>query len=301
VIAAGWRVIIGEVSVGELVAVVGLAVFLSEPIATVVAITATLAQSLASARRVAAFTAAPQLLPAGSSDVDAGAPLLQLAGFRAKGLPPIDLRVGRGEFVAIAVADAADADALVAAVAGESTDYRGELSVGGADRSQLSLAAAHRAMLVSPHDVDLFTGTIRSNICTRYADGVDLDAVLGASAVTELVDLWPEGLDHVVAAGGTNLSGGQRQRIALARALAAAPPLLVLVEPTTAVDAVTEAGIAAELKRLRSADSTVVVTASPAFLAIADRVLYVSAEAGTRIGHHDELMTIDSYRELVSR
>ena len=300
VIAAGWRVIIGEVTVGELVAMVGLAVFLSEPIGTVVAITAMIAQSLASARRVADFTASPPLLPDGETGTNPDAPAVQLDGLRLDGLPPIDLCVRSGEFVAMAFAETQHAERLAAALAGEPTGHDGGIRIAGAERSELSLVAAQHALVVAPHEADLFTGTIASNVGTRSAPEIDLDAVLQAAAMTELIDLMPDGLDHQVAAGGANLSGGQRQRIALARALAADPPVLVLAEPTTAVDAVTEVAIAGGVKELRKASATIVVTASPAFLAVADRVVYAAAD-GIRAGRHDELLAVDGYRELVSR
>ena len=85
----------------------------------------------------------------------------------------------------------------------------------------------------------------------------------------------PEGLDVVLGDGARTLSGGQRQRLALARALAADTPVLALHDPTTAVDAVTEARIAARLREIRAGRTTILITTSPALLAITDRVLFV--------------------------
>ncbi|MYW98044.1 ATP-binding cassette domain-containing protein, partial [Amycolatopsis rubida] len=98
-----------------------------------------------------------------------------------------------------------------------------------------------------------------------------------------------------------SLSGGQRQRVALARALAAEPPVLVLQEPTTALDAVTEAEIAANLRALRAGRTTLVISASPALLAAADRVVVVRGGAVAASGSHADLLGSDvDYRELVT-
>ncbi|NLD76158.1 MAG: ABC transporter ATP-binding protein, partial [Acidimicrobiales bacterium] len=200
--------------------------------------------------------------------------------------------------------------------------------VGGHRRSALVPELA-RHLVVAPHRVDLFVGTIRSNIALRHGgedDGrrggavgsgtvgggtvgggtveVD-DDVITASAVAEIVEHLPDGLDHVVQEGGRNLSGGQRQRIALARALHADPDVLVLHEPTSAVDAVTEWEIAQavrEMRTRRSGQATLIVSSSPPFLATADRVVHLPAHGEPRSGTHAELRAgSPTYRTAVDR
>ena len=166
-------------------------------------------------------------------------------------------------------------------------------------------------LVVAPHRVDLFVGTIRSNIALRHGrvgadEGVEVDDdVVHASAVAEIVEHLPDGLDHVVQEGGRNLSGGQRQRIALARALHADPDVLVLHEPTSAVDAVTEWEIAQAVREMRTrrpGQATLIVSSSPPFLATADRVVHLPAHGEPRSGTHAELRADSAtYRTAVDR
>ncbi|MCK2238462.1 MULTISPECIES: ABC transporter ATP-binding protein [unclassified Crossiella] len=117
----------------------------------------------------------------------------------------------------------------------------------------------------------------------------ELARVLVAAGVDSVAEVLPAGLDTPVSERGRSLSGGQRQRVALARALAADPVVLVLDEPTTAVDAVTEARLATGIRDVRRGRTTVVVASSPALLAVADRVLLVTRGRVVAQGRHVEL------------
>ena len=221
----------------------------------------------------------------------------------------LNLEVARGEVVALVAEQPAAADAVTLAIAGHG-DHTDAVLVGGHRRSALVPELAGH-LVVAPHRVDLFVGTIRSNIALRHGevgadDGEEVDDdVVHASAVAEIVEHLPDGLDHVVQEGGRNLSGGQRQRIALARALHADPDVLVLHEPTSAVDAVTEWEIAQavrEMRTRRSGQATLIVSSSPPFLATADRVVHLPAHGEPRSGTHAELRADSAtYRTAVDR
>jgi len=121
-----------------------------------------------------------------------------------------------------------------------------------------------------------------------------------AADADEVAATLPDGLDTVLGDGARTLSGGQRQRIALARALAADPPVLVVHDPTTAVDTVTEARIAIGLREMRSGRTTVLVTTSPALLAVTDRVIVLHEGKVSAEGTHAGLVASDvTYRETV--
>jgi ABC-type multidrug transport system fused ATPase/permease subunit len=117
-----------------------------------------------------------------------------------------------------------------------------------------------------------------------------------------VLDALPQGLAERIEERGRGFSGGQRQRLALARTLIAEPEILILVEPTSAVDAHTEARVARRLREARSRRTTVVMTASPLVLDQADRVLFLVDGRVAAAGRHRDLLgTVPAYRDAVTR
>ncbi|MGY1806241.1 ABC transporter transmembrane domain-containing protein [Blastococcus sp. SYSU D00669] len=293
---AGRAALAGDIGTGELIAIVGLAAFLSGPIQWLGELGAQAATSRASAGRIAAFLAGPPLVAAGSRTDAADPPelALELAGSVVTARP--------GELLAVVVDDPALTRDLVARLGGEDG---GGVVLGGVPLGELSTAAARERLLVTDTRIDLFEGTLRSAVDprSRLADD-ELARVLGHSAATDVVALHPAGLEQPVAVDGAAWSGGQRQRIALARALATGTPVLVMAEPTSAVDAVTEQRIAEGLRAVRHGAgarcTTVLLTGSPALLAQASRVLFV-AGGQVREGRHADLLHDPAYRALVAR
>ena len=127
-------------------------------------------------------------------------------------------------------------------------------------------------------------------------------AALDTASADDILEALPDGLDTVVAERGRTFSGGQRQRLVLARALAGDPEILVLVEPTSAVDAHTEARIAARLRAHRAGRTTVVITTSPLMLDAVDEVAFLHGGRVVATGTHAELLETDAdYRAVVTR
>ncbi|MEW1939167.1 MULTISPECIES: ABC transporter ATP-binding protein [Dietzia] len=336
-LAAGYRVLAGEMEIGTLVSVVGVAVFFEEPVRMITQMVSISARSHGAAQRLVDLLGSAPVDDSGD-EVPAGA-RLEVRGLALPDGRPLDLEVAEGEVVALVADQPAAANAVTLAIAGHG-DGADAVLVGGHRRSHLAPAIAEH-LVAAPHRVDLFVGTIRSNIAMKHVGAGDDDElggpgvggsghggpgdddelgesgaggeaatpisheVLRASAVAEIIEHLPDGLDHAVQEGGRNLSGGQRQRIALARALHADPDVLVLHEPTSAVDAVTEWEIAQAVRRLRTSrprQATLIVTSSPPFLATADRVVHLPRSGETRTGTHLELREASaSYRTAVDR
>ncbi|WP_326553484.1 ABC transporter ATP-binding protein [Micromonospora sp. NBC_01813] len=316
--AAGWMAIQGRISIGEFITVVGLAQFVAEPVRALGFCGQLAAAVWASAGRVArVLAAAPAVLP-GQRTAPRPAPVrLALAGVSYRSLSDVDLQVHAGELIGVVAHDPRDAQALLDLLRGSvpADDYRGTVSVDAVAVSELTIDALRERVLVEPHDTALFEGTLRSNLLVHAGGDADpLPAAISAACVDDIVALHPAGLDHPVTERGASLSGGQRQRIGLARALMTDPPILVLHDPSTAVDAATEQRLAAGLRAARhspsrggrvervDAPATVVVTSSPALLTQADRVVVLDEGRVTVTGrHHDLAQTDQTYRAAVLR
>jgi putative ABC transport system ATP-binding protein len=160
----------------------------------------------------------------------------------------------------------------------------------------LAIDEVRATMLVAAHDADLFEGSLISNVSSSTVD----ERVLAAAGADEVAHALPDGVRTELTERARSLSGGQRQRVALARALAVDAPVLVLHDPTTAVDAVTEARIAEGVRELRAGRTTILVTTSPALLAVADRVVVLANGAITAEGAHQHLAATNTdYRTAV--
>lgn len=292
----------GTIGLGQLVSAVGLALFLLGPLETLSWVNADLAQSRASARRIAeALSAAAEitteqvLLP--TRPVRGG---IRLRGVGHGSLRGLDLDIAPGELLGVAVADPSDATALLRCLARRDDPATGTVELDGVPLSGLDPAELRSIVLVAEHDADLFAGTLRGNVGAAANPATDLAPITAAAGADEVAAALAQGYDTPVSERGHSLSGGQRQRVALARALAADREILVLHDPTTAVDAVTEAGIADGLRALRRGRTTVLVTTSPALLAVADRVVLVEHGRVADTGAHLELIQRQSgYRAAV--
>jgi len=300
---AGWFALTGRLTVGELVTVIGLAQFIAEPLQALGFCGQMAATARASAARLAKVLDSSPLVEPGTDDVSADEVSVALHGVSYRTLSSVDLEVAAGEMVGLVAYDPRDADALLAVLGGQVADHDGSVLVNGTPAGELGIDARRRVVLVEQHDVSLFEGSLRENLSVgAVLSDSELAAAVAAAAAEDVVDVHPDGLDHSVADRGSSLSGGQRQRIGLARALLADRPVLVLHDPTTAVDAMTEELIAERLVARRAGRSTLVVTSSPALLGKADRVVVLDEGRVARVGSHAELVEADeTYRKAVLR
>jgi ABC-type multidrug transport system fused ATPase/permease subunit len=175
--------------------------------------------------------------------------------------------------------------------------------LGGVDLEAASLADVRATILVSDTASQVFAGTLQDAIDPhRRLTREQAEQALLAANAEDVYDALPEGWQGQLDERGRGLSGGQRQRVVLARALAAEAPILILVEPTSAVDAHTEARIAERATAVRAGRTTVVCTVSPLWLHHADRVVLLAGDQVVADGRHEDLLADDpAYRAVVAR
>ena len=182
--------------------------------------------------------------------------------------------------------------------------------LGGVPLDELALDEARAAVLVQDKDPVLLSGTLRALLDVPSSGTVSAEDALAAARCGDVLDaLASASLDADgdpmrtrITERGRSLSGGQRQRLALARSLVTDPEVLVLDEPTSAVDSHTEARISEGVKGLRAGRTTVVFTSSPLLLDHADRVVFVHDGKVAAVGVHRELLEgTAGYRAVVTR
>jgi ABC-type multidrug transport system fused ATPase/permease subunit len=216
---------------------------------------------------------------------------------------PVDGDDGvRGRAARRARAEKARERARIAALDEERAGRDWGVTLGGVDLARADLADVRRQVLVSDTGSQLFAGTLQDAVdphgrLTRE----QAEHALRVANAEDVYDALPEGWQGQLDERGRGLSGGQRQRVVLARAIAADPPVLVLVEPTSAVDAHTEARIAERVAGTRRGRTTVVTTVSPLWLHHADHVVLLHDGTVVAEGRHADLLAVDDYRRVVAR
>ncbi|MFE2855076.1 ABC transporter transmembrane domain-containing protein [Streptomyces lavendulae] len=286
---------------GVLVSFYGYAVLLADELRQVTVMVDQLTRAGVAAGRVTAFLRlAPELRP-GPDALPARTGGAELRD------PESGLVVPPGLLVGVVCADGGDAR-LLADRLGRHTDSR--VTYGGRALEGFGLDGVRRRILVAGNDDAMFSGPLAAELDPHgRADavgegaaerGAALARALRTASAEDVVEALPERLGQETA-GGREFSGGQRQRLRLVRALMADPEVLVLVEPTNALDAHTEGRVAARLGPHRAGRSTVVFTTSPLLLDRTDHVVYVEDGKAVAEGPHPVLLSDPRYRSTVIR
>lgn len=283
----------GEITPGELVSFYGYAAFLIVPLRTFgEAMDKFTRGHVAASRVLKVLRLKPEIAdPVVPVELPPSGPLIDAES---------GVTVHPGQFTAL-VSDRPEDAIEIADRLGRYAE--GRVTFGGVALSDATRAQVRERILVADNGSRLFSGPLRGELDPR-ADATDeqiLAAVEAASAM-EILDALPDGLDSFVAERGREFSGGQQQRLRLVRALMADPPVLILVEPTSAVDAHTEARIASRLGAYRKGRATLVTTTSPLMLDRAERVLYVEDGKVRFEGTHRQLLADEpTYKAVVTR
>lgn len=300
---AGRMALQDRITVGEFVTAVTLTQFLIGPFAQIARTSSMAARARASAHRLATALDAPPVVNGGGEGrlpAGEGGAAVTTTGLVVGGLGPLDLDIRPGQCVGLVLPDETAAAELLDFLGRRADPATGRVALNGVATTELAPEDVRATVLVAEHDGVLFGGTLAENVAAVARDDRAVAAAMECAAADEVAASLPHGADSAVGEAGRLLSGGQRQRVALARALAADPPVLVLHEPTTAVDSVTESRIAARLAQLRAGRTTLVITGSPALLAAVDRVVIIEEAGVTGTGTHSELLrTHPTYREAV--
>ena len=283
----------GDLRVGELLAFYGYSAFLMIPLQILTESAQRLTSGTVAARRVMRLLAVENLQEWGSSEFPTN---FQMITDEKSGL-----KVERGHFLGVVCDNSLEADELVDRLGGYVDSS--QVKVDGRPFSTIDRTALRENIYAQEKEPAILSGTIESLFRVpntgrlSMADGID-----AASASDILDSLDGDGYSAEVVERGRTLSGGQRQRLALARTLFVDAPIVILDDPTSAVDAHTEARIAQRLKSIRGNQTTVVVSNSPLILDHTDEVALIVDGKVVTTGNHFELLKINStYRTLVVR
>ncbi|MFI6207225.1 thiol reductant ABC exporter subunit CydD [Streptomyces sp. NPDC051041] len=242
------------------------------------------AEGLSAAEEIFAVLETPVPAP-GTGAVPAGAlsfegVTVRYPGRSADAVSDVSFSVEPGETVALVGPSGAGKSTLLDVLLGFVRPTRGKVRIGGADLAGLDPEQWRSRIAWVPQRPHLYAGTIADNV--RLArPGADDDAVRRAlrdAGALEFVEALPEGLETVLGEDGAGLSAGQRQRLALARVFLADRPVLLLDEPTAALDGATEAEVVQAVRRLAAGRTVLLVVHRPALLAVADRVVRLAGE-----------------------
>ncbi|MFN8099096.1 MAG: ABC transporter ATP-binding protein [Dermatophilaceae bacterium] len=298
VVWTGARAVVaGGLTTGELVAFYGYATFMVFPLRTVTEMVEHVTRYRVAAAKILGILRVPSdhdgsAVVTGRVDAPGGDLMDDVSGACFRG----------GEFTAVVSAKPEESVALADRL-GRLGAPRGRVSLGGQDLAGVPVAAVRSTVVVNDPEARLFAGPLRTELrAGRPAADSAVEAAIDVAAGRDILDSLPDGLDAQIEEKGRGFSGGQRQRIGLARALAADPPVLVLLEPTSAVDAHTEERIGAALAQARRGRTTVVATVSPLVLHHTDRVILLEDGRAVASGTHAELVAGHAaYRDIVIR
>ena len=331
------EVVAGRLSIGELISFFGYAVFMIWPIQTFFELAQKWVRAVVAARKTIAALGQqpPWSTPQPALQLPTGAPIRDAAsGFVGQpgrltmvvsGVPDeaaaLADRLGRylpeeSEPPSLDIDDGVKgraarrtrerrqrARAELALKAKELAERSSGVSLGSVDLADAVLAEVRDLILVVDTKSQLFAGTLQEVIDPHGRLSLaEAETALHIAAAEDVFEALPGGWQGVLEERARGLSGGQRQRLVLARALAVDPEILILVEPTSAVDAHTEALIASRLAAHRAGRTTIVISASPLLLHYADEVALLKDGKIVEVGTHQSLLeTSSDYRGVVSR
>ena len=311
-VVGGVHVLRRQMTIGDLTVVIAYLGAVYGPLSAIAHSTGQLQGALAGAKRVRAMLAlqpetanAEGALPAdhlhgeirfedvGFSYAD-GSPVLQNITFEAK----------PGEMVALVGLTGAGKTTLVSLIPRFYDATSGRVTLDGVDVRQYNVRALRERIAIVLQEPVLFSGTIADNLRYGRLDATDEDVEQAARAAHahDFIARLPKGYETDIAEAGGSLSGGERQRLSVARAILKDAPILILDEPTSSLDSISEEIVFAALRRLRAGRTTIVIAHRLSTVRDADRILVLDGGRIAAQGRHDELLTTSLlYRRMCAR
>jgi len=311
-IVGGLHVLDGRLTVGALLVVVAYLAAVYNPISAIAHTTGSLQQAIVSARRVGdIFALTPETLDAPDA-LDASAVTGHVRfesvsfsyGDDRRVLDEVSFEARPGEMIALVGVTGAGKTTIASLIPRFFEPTHGRVLVDEVDAARYSLRSLRERIALVPQQPILFSGTIADNI--RYgrlqASDEEVEAAARAAHIHDFITTLPNGYQTPVAEAGATLSGGERQRLGIARALVKNAPMLILDEPTSSLDALSEAGVFDALRRLRRGRTTIVIAHRLSTIRNATRILVLQEGQLMAQGTHDELLASNVlYRRMCAR
>ena len=311
-IVGGLHVLAGTLTVGSLLVVLAYLAAVYTPISEIARTTGSLQQAVVSARRVREIFALTPEIPDAPGAIDAagisGHIRFDGVDFSYDGnrrvLVDVSFEARPGELIALVGRTGAGKTTIASLIPRLFDADSGRVLVDGLEVSRYALYSLRARIALVPQEPVLFSGTIADNIRYGRLDASDreVEAAARAAHLHSAVTRLPLGYLTEVAEAGASLSGGERQRIGIARALLKDAPILILDEPTSSLDAISEEAVFDALRQLRRGRTTLVIAHRLSTIRDATRILVLHDGRVVAQGTHDDLLTSsDLYRDMCAR
>jgi ABC-type multidrug transport system fused ATPase/permease subunit len=312
VIVGGRLVMSGQLSVGRLLVVISYLAAVYGPLSAIAHTTGRLQGAVAGARRVRAmFALTPETIDAPdaveASDIK-GEIAFRDVGFtypdRTRVLHDINFGAKPGEMIALVGLTGAGKTTLVSLIPRFYDPTVGRVTIDGVDVRQYRVRSLREKIAIVLQDPVLFAGTIADNLRYGRLDATDeeIEQAARAAHAHEFIARLPKGYQTEIAQAGGSLSGGERQRLSVARAILKNAPILILDEPTSSLDSISEEIVFAALRRLRAGRTTIVIAHRLSTVRDADRILVLDGGEIAAQGRHEELLKSSQlYRRMCAR
>ncbi|MGE3509188.1 MAG: ABC transporter ATP-binding protein [Vicinamibacterales bacterium] len=312
VIVGGMHVLEGEMTVGELTVVIAYLGSVYGPLASIAHTTGRLNGALAGAKRVREmFSMMPETVDAPdakeATDVRGHVVFDHVDFTYPNGrtvLSDVSFEAEPGEMVALVGLTGAGKTTLVSLIPRFYDATAGRVLIDGVEVHGYQIRSLREKIAIVLQDPVLFAGTIADNLRYGRLDASDEEVQEAArlAHAHDFVSRLPHGYDTPVAEAGGGLSGGERQRLNIARAVLKRAPILILDEPTSSLDAISEEIVFSALKSLRQGRTTLVIAHRLSTVRDADRILVLDQGRIVAQGRHDELLErSDLYRRMCAR